>query len=268
MGRERVITLTTDFGLADPFVGVMKGVILTIAPDARIVDLLHCVASHDIRSAAFTIGMNYRFFPKRTVHLVVVDPGVGSCRRPILVVTEDHYFVGPDNGVFSFVFAREKTAPRVFHITADHYFLKRKSPTFQGRDVFAPVAAWIAAGTCVENFGEPILDYERLDLPLAKVGKGVLQGEIILIDKFGNCLANISREEIDELQRQRPGAELAVYLEGRKVPLREYYGQAKTGTLAALVNSSEYLEFFRNRKSAAGTSRIRVGQKVEMKFTS
>lgn len=268
MERDRVITLTTDFGLEDPFVGVMKGVILSIAPDATLVDLNHGVAPHDISAAALTIGMNYRFFPERTVHLVVVDPGVGSRRRPILVAAENHYFVGPDNGVFSMVYGREKNTPRVYHITAEGYFLRKKSPTFQGRDVFAPVAAWLATGTNVEDFGEPITDFERIDLPLPKVGSGFIRGEIILIDKFGNCIANISQAEIDELQRQRPGAELAVYLEGMKVPLRQYYGQAKTGTLAALINSSDYLEFFRNRESAAVRSRIRVGQKVEMKFSS
>lgn len=268
MRNDPVITLTTDFGHDDPFVGVMKGVILSIKPDATIVDLNHGIASHDISAAAYTVGMNYRFFPERTVHLVIVDPGVGSRRRPLLVITDRHYFIGPDNGVFSLVYAKEKIPPKVIHITADHYFLKLKSPTFQGRDVFAPVAAWIAAGKNLGNFGDPIADYEKIALPSPKVKKGVVLGEIIQIDKFGNCMANISQAEIDELRSQKPGSPINVSLGGKKVALREYYGQTKGSTLAALINSSEYLEFFLNRDSAARKARIRIGQKVELKLSS
>jgi len=268
MRANRIITLTSDFGHDDPFVGAMKGVILTINPRANIIDLNHGVVSHDIREAAFTIGMNYRFFPERTVHMVIVDPGVGSRRRPILVVTERHYFIGPDNGVFSSIFKAEKQAFKVIHITADHYFLKAKSSTFQGRDMFAPVASLLTLGNDCRNFGEQITDFVTLDLPMPQLRKGALKGEIIHIDKFGNAMANISQTEITDLINLRRDYTLRVYLKDRSVPLKEYYGEAKGKALHAVINSSEYLEFFVNRANAARLFKISIGDHVEMKITA
>jgi S-adenosylmethionine hydrolase len=268
MLANRIITLTSDFGLDDPFVGVMKGVILTINPHANIIDLNHGVASHDIREAAFTIGMNYRFFPERTVHMVIVDPGVGSRRRPILVVTERHYFIGPDNGVFSFIFKKEKQAFKVIHITADHYFLKLNSSTFQGRDMFAPVASWLTLGTDYRNFGEVISDFVTLDLPMPQPRKGAVKGEIIHIDKFGNAMTNISQAEITDLINMRRDYTLSVFLKDKAVPLKEYYGETKGKALHAVINSSEYLEFFVNRANAAKSFKISIGDNVEMKITA
>lgn len=268
MRADRIITLTSDFGLDDPFVGVMKGVILTINPEANVIDLSHGIASHDIREAAFTIGMNYRFFPDRTVHMVIVDPGVGSRRRPILVATGRHYFIGPDNGVFSLIFEREKHALRVVHITADHYFLKVNSATFQGRDIFAPVAAWLTRGKDYRKFGEPIDDFMQLDLPVPVRMKGKVRGEIIHIDKFGNAMTNIGLHDITDLTGRRHEYALRVYLRDKIVPLRKYYGEAKSAALSALVNSSEYLEFFINRSNAAKKFNIAVGDPVEIKVTA
>ena len=265
MQRNPIITLTTDFGLDDPFVGVMKGVILTINPSANIIDLNHGIASHDIAGAAFTVGMNYNFFPDRTAHIVVVDPGVGSRRRPVIVVTERHYFIGPDNGVFSYIYEKEKEMLQVIHITADHYFLKTKSSTFQGRDMFAPVAAWLTSGKNVQNFGEVISDYITIDLPMPGVEGQAIRGEIIHIDKFGNSMTNISRTEIDMLTQAGPAGTLKVFLGDREVPLRDYYGQADDKGLYAVINSSEYLEFFVNRGSAARDFSISPGNRVEIK---
>ncbi len=139
MAEPRVVTFTTDFGLHDPFVGIMHGVVLNIHPETRIVDICHAVPSFDVLDAAWTIAQAYRFFPPRSVHVIVVDPGVGSARRPILAETEDYIFVAPDNGVLSLVEAREPKFT-VRHITAERYFLQPVSQTFHGRDIFSPVA--------------------------------------------------------------------------------------------------------------------------------
>lgn len=267
MPANPVITLTTDFGLNDPFVGVMKGAILSINPGAKIIDLSHGIASHDIREAAFTIGMNYKFFPERTAHVVVVDPGVGSRRRPLLVVTERQYFIGPDNGVFSYIYKKEARTLQVIHITAEHYFLKSKSSTFQGRDVFAPVAAWLLSGKNVQNFGEVITDYRHIDLQMPNVGRGVIQGEVIHVDKFGNATTNISQTEIDELLSQNPASSLQVLLSGKDVPMKNFYGEAMDKELHSLINSSEYIEFFVNRGSAAALFNISIGNRVEIRIT-
>src|SRR5260221_5064746 len=140
-----IVTLTTDFGHNDHFVGVVKGVILGLNPDAEIVDLCNEVRPYDILDGAYTIGQAYRHFPLRTIHLVVVDPGVGTARRPLMVRTDQHWFIAPDNGVLSFVFAKEESM-LVRHITADHYFLNPVSQTFQARDIFAPAAGWLSRG--------------------------------------------------------------------------------------------------------------------------
>jgi len=266
MQPNPVITLTTDFGLNDPFVGVMKGAILSINPGANIIDLSHGIASHHIREAAFTIGMNYKFFPERTAHVVVVDPGVGSRRRPLLVVTERQYFIGPDNGVFSYIYKKEARTLQVIHITAEHYFLKSKSSTFQGRDVFAPVAAWLMSGKNVQNFGEVITDYRSIDLQMPIVGKGHIKGEIIHVDKFGNATTNISQAEIDALTGQNPGASLKVLLSDKEVPMKMYYGEALDKELHSVINSSEYVEFFVNRGSAAALFNISIGNPVEIQI--
>jgi len=265
MQPEPVITLTTDFGLNDPFVGVMKGVILATTPRVTIIDLTHGIAPHDIRDAAFTIGMNYTYFPVRTIHVVVVDPGVGSRRRPILVVADRHFFIGPDNGVFSVIYEKEKASLQVIHITADRHFLKAKSSTFQGRDVFAPVAAQLAGGRDFRDFGERISDFKTLELPMPNREKNLLKGEIIRIDTFGNAMANISQREIDDLTSQYPQGAMKIFLSGKEVPLKEYYGQATDKMLYAVINSSEYLEFFINCGNATETCKISIGDAVEIK---
>ena len=268
MQTNALITLTSDFGLDDPFVGVMKGVILSINPQANIIDLNHGITSHNIREAVFSIGMNYHFFPERTVHMVIVDPGVGSQRRPILVVTDRHYFIGPDNGVFSRIYEKEKHALKVIHITADQYFLKKNSSTFHGRDVFAPVAAWLAHGKDFQTFGNLITDFVTMDLAMPKRSNDVLKGEIIHIDKFGNAMTNISQADINDLIGMRREYTLRIFLGKKMVPLRKYYGEAKGAALHAVINSSEYLEFFINRNNAARTCNISRGDKVEVKITA
>jgi hypothetical protein len=259
--RRTVITLTSDFGTKDPFVGQMKGVIININPNVELVDITHEITPHNIKEAALSTGFSYKYFPPRTIHLVVVDPGVGSSRRPILVVTEDHYFIGPDNGVFSLIYQKEKRYLKVFHITADHYFLKKGSPTFQGRDLFAPVAAWLAKGIPAANFGEEISDYNTIFIPEPKVPtKNALEGEVIYIDRFGNAITNISLEAIEQLRAT--GNALRIVYKGKEIPLKTHYSEAEDKGLKCLINSFDLLELFVYRGSAAREYEINIGDVI------
>lgn len=188
---NRFITLTTDFGLADCFVGVMKGVIHTINPDATIIDISHEIGSQDISSASFLFGSAYSYFPEGTIHVVVVDPGVGSKRRPIAVETEKFYFVAPDNGVLTYAIAREKIIKSV-GLTNPAYFLSEVSDTFHGRDIFAPVSAHLSLGVPIELMGVEIDNLVEISLPNPEIGQGWLKGHVIHIDKFGNLITDIS----------------------------------------------------------------------------
>ncbi|MFZ2197916.1 MAG: SAM-dependent chlorinase/fluorinase [Thermodesulfovibrionales bacterium] len=266
---HRLITLTTDFGYEDPFAGVMKGVIYTINPHAIIVDLTHSITPQNIQEAAFTIGMNYHYFPKDSVHLVVVDPEVGSGRRPLLMVADEHYFIGPDNGVFSYLYKHAAKDLKVIHITSEHLFLRKDSPTFQGRDVFSPCAARLTSGLDVNEFGEEVSDYHAIDLPSPVRGNDlVLQGEVIFTDRFGNAVTNINKDDMVDLQGMRPGVALRIFFKGRDMRLRSYYCQAENMEISALINSSGYLEIFIFRDSAASKYDILPGDVVKVVFSS
>jgi len=261
--------MTTDFGYDGPFAGVMKGVIYTINPHVNIVDLTHNISPQNIQEAAFTIGMNYQYFPKGSVHLVVVDPGVGSGRRPLLVVADEHYFIGPDNGVFSYLYKLAARDLRVIHITSEHLFLKKDSPTFQGRDVFSPCAAWLTTGLGVDKFGEAVTDYHFIDLPSpVKLNDLTLQGEVIFIDRFGNAVINIKKTDIADLQEMQPEGTLRVFLKDREMQLMGYYSQGENRVMSALINSSGYLEVFIFRDSAASKYGILPGDVVKVVLSS
>lgn len=268
MPDSPVITLTTDFGYTDPFVGVMKGVILRINPQAVIIDLTHGIRPHDIQEAMYVIGMNYDYFPKNTIHAVVVDPGVGSGRRPVLIQTDNHYFIGPDNGVFTQIYDKSGDDLQVFHITAEHYFLATGSPTFQGRDVFAPVAGWLSAGVDATNFGERIADYHTIRIPAVKMADdNSLSGEVITIDQFGNAMTNITAPDIERLSSKKPGHPLKVVFHGKEVPIKNFYAQAADGGVSALLNSSGCLEIFVYQGKAASRHNITVGDTVQVVLT-
>lgn len=268
MLHRSLITMTTDFGYDDPFVGVMKGVIYTINPQVNIVDLAHNITPQGIQEAAFTIGMNYPYFPKNSIHLVVVDPGVGSGRRPLLVVADEHYFIGPDNGVFSYLYKLAAKDLMVIHITSEHFFLTKDSPTFQGRDVFSPCAAWFSTGLDISKFGEIITDYYRIHLPTPmRQTDRRIQGEVIFIDRFGNAITNIKKTDMDELCRIQPGATLKILLEGKEIQLSDYYSQAENRVISALINSSGYLEIFIYRGNAAAECDIAPGDIVNIDFS-
>ena len=193
MPARNIITITTDFGVRDHFVGAMKGVILTINPEANLLDISHDVASYSVVDGAFTIAQAYPYFPSDTVHLVVVDPGVGGERRPILVQAGRHYFVGPDNGVFSFIYEREERVT-VRHITASHYFLQPVSRTFHGRDIFSPIAAWLTKGIDAVEFrrADQRLPAFRQPESHACESENRARGIVLKADKFGNLITNFS----------------------------------------------------------------------------
>src|SRR5438552_10124031 len=225
MAHRPIVTLTTDFGLNDHFVGTMKGVILKIVPNAEIVDICHSVQAFDILDGALALAQAYFYFPPRTVHLVVVDPGVGSARRPIIANSEEYNFVAPDNGVLSLMYAREERLS-VRHITADHYFLQPVSNTFHGRDIFAPVAAYLAKGVIHEKFGEEISDYVRFNAPKPKaVDEKTFRGVVLRVDRFGNLITNFTAQDIPALFQAEPAAFKIVIGKGEISKIRENYAE-------------------------------------------
>ncbi|MBI5638822.1 MAG: SAM-dependent chlorinase/fluorinase [Nitrospirae bacterium] len=265
MQDRPLITLTTDFGYEDAFVGVMKGVILKINPRAAIVDLTHGIRPYSIVDAAYAIGTSYSYFPEKTIHVVVADPGVGSSRRALIAEAANQFFVGPDNGVLSYIFRNNPGEVRVFDVTAERYFLSAKSPTFQARDLFCPVAAWLSRGISPAEFGAPIKDYFTPELPAAEItSAGSLKGEIIHIDRFGNAISSIRGSDMAWLREKRPEEGLRVLLKGREIPVKVFYAQCNDSSLSALLNSSGYLEFFIYRGDASAEHHISIGDPVEV----
>jgi S-adenosylmethionine hydrolase len=252
-----IITLTTDFGTADHFAGVMKGVIAGIAPRARIIDITHEISPYEIIEGAFVISEAWRYFPKGTIHVVVVDPGVGSARRPILVEAAGHFVVAPDNGVLSLVYetcdefgaVTPRVKPRVRVISNPRLMAPHVSRTFHGRDIFAPAAAHLARGVLPARFGKPILDYIRIDdIKPSKLSANCWHGTIFRADRFGNLITNF---HLDDFARVTAAPfELRVGSERiRRLALT--FSEAAIGELVAVFGSSGYLEIVANQASAA-----------------
>ena len=250
MAQRPIVTLTTDFGLNDHFVGAMKGVILNIAPDAEIVDITHSVQPFDILDGALAVAQTYDYFPSRTIHLVVVDPGVGSARRPIIASSDRHRFVAPDNGVLSLMYAREERL-HVRHITEEHYFLQPISNTFHGRDIFAPVAGYLAKGVDQEKFGQEITDYVRFNFPKPKaVDSATMRGVVLKIDRFGNLITNFTPQDVPALfEAQATGFKITV---GKKevMTMRASFAEGAPGEVFGILGSMGYLEIAANRGAA------------------
>jgi S-adenosyl-L-methionine hydrolase (adenosine-forming) len=266
MSENRIVTFTTDFGLSDPFVGIMHGVVLNVNRETSIVDISHAVPSYDVLDGAWMIAQAYRFFPPRTVHVVVVDPGVGSARRPIIVETDDYVFVAPDNGVLSLVEAKEPKFS-VRHITAERYFLQPVSQTFHGRGIFAPVAGWLSKGVAPSEFGPEISDYVRLQLPAVEhIGNGSLRGAVLRVDKFGNLITNISAENAPGLFGASPPA-FSLLIAGQTVTrLCASYAEGGEEEFFAIAGSSGYLEVAARQASAAEKLAAGVGTPVGVIF--
>ena len=260
--RKTLITMTTDFGEADYFVASMKGVIYSINPSAEIVDLTHLIPPHDIYAAAFALRCCYEDFPKNTIHLVVVDPGVGSARRPIMVMADDYNFIGPDNGVFSYIY-QSAHVNRVVHFTADHYFRQPVSSTFHGRDVFAPCAAYVSKLVDWRMMGEEVSDPVRFNTPTpVVVSEKQIQGTVIHIDRFGNLVTNITPAELTE-ERIRAGARVRI---GKHEAARvlTHFAEANKDELFAYFGSAGFLELAVPRQSAARVVEARRGIEIEV----
>ncbi len=251
MPRTSIITLTTDFGLNDHFVGAMKGVMLETAPDAQIIDISHAVQPFDILDGALTLSQAYSYFPSGTVHVVIVDPGVGTARRPIILTGDRHLFVAPDNGVLSMVYDREERLS-VRHITAEHYFLQPRSSTFHARDIFAPVAAYLAKGVDPDRFGEEVTDYVRFGAPRPKpVDERTLRGIVLKVDRFGNLITNITPTDIPKLfQASPPPFKIAVGTKGQVNRVCANYAEGGPGEAFGILGSMGFLEIATNRGSA------------------
>ncbi len=254
-----IITLTTDFGTSDHFVGTMKGVILGIHPNAEIVDITHDVTPFQTQEAGFCITQAYSYFPHRTVHVVVVDPGVGTARRPILVEAAGQFFIAPDNGVLSMIFAREKH--KVRHVTAERFFLKNVSATFHGRDIFSPVAAHLRKGTPPSKFGKLIRDYLRSPFGPVRTGKRFWAGNVQKIDRFGNLITDFRQDEFPELA-ERPFQMIAGVLPVSR--LVSTFADGEPDELVLVPGSSGYYEVVCNRGSAAKKIGCSVGAPVEL----
>jgi S-adenosylmethionine hydrolase len=264
LANRPLITLTTDFGLNDHFVGTIKGVILDIAPEAEIVDVCHAVQAFDMLDGALTIAQAYSYFPNGTVHLVVVDPGVGTARRPILLSTGRHYFVAPDNGVLSLVYAREARL-QVRHIHAEHYYRQPVSNTFHARDIFAPVAAYLAKGVEAAKFGEEISDYIRFNAPKPKpVDAQTLRGVVLKVDRFGNMVTNFSPQDVPALFQADPPAFKIRVGKHEITGIRSNYAEGSPNEVFGILGSMGYLEIAANRAAAAQITGAGKGSEVNI----
>jgi S-adenosylmethionine hydrolase len=263
---SRIVAILTDFGQRDPFVGTMKGVMLGINPKLQLIDISHEITPQHIRQAAIALSASYLYFPLHTIFLVVVDPGVGGTRRPIIVETAEHLFVAPDNGVLAPALEQAEVR-RVIHATETRYFRQPISRTFHGRDVFAPVAGWLSCGTPAHEIGTTIADYQHLELPQPHVdAAGDLVGEIIYQDRFGNLSSNIAEAWVQDVWGPPPWQGIAAYIEASVIRgLDSSYSQRPPQALGIIVNSCGLFEVFTNGGSAAQTTGAVEGSSMRLR---
>src|SRR5579872_7282409 len=244
----------------------MKGVILDIVPEAEIVDICHSVQAFDVLDGALTISQAYSYFPSRTVHVVVVDPGVGTARRPILASSDKYHFVAPDNGVLSLVYAREERM-HVRHITSDHYFLQPVSNTFHARDIFSPVAAYLAKEVDSLKFGEEVEDYVRFNAPKPKAAdQNRLRGVILKVDRFGNLITNITPQDAPALFAAEAKGFKIVIGSREITEIHNSYAEGAPGEVFGVLGSMGFLEIAANRTAAAQLTGAGKGTDVSVIF--
>ena len=254
-----IITLTTDFGTSDLYVGVMKGVILSINPQAQIVDITHAVPPQDIHAAAFLVDSGYGYFPTGTIHLIVVDPGVGSQRRAVACQTEHGCFVCPDNGVLSAIL-RDEVCYRVVAVENLAYCLPQISNTFHGRDIFAPVAAHLSQGVPLDDLGQPIDDLVRFPIPAPQMTDSEIIGHVLWVDRFGNLITNISDETLKSFDIQ---SGFVIKVGSMTLDrLNRSYAESEVGELLAIIGSFGRLEISINQGSAASTLGLKQGDAI------
>jgi S-adenosylmethionine hydrolase len=238
-----IITLTTDFGLKDNYVGIIKGIISYLSPSARIIDISNDVPPFNIDAARYLLETSYLDFPPGTIHLAIVDPGVGTKRRALIVQTDHYLFIGPDNGLFSFL--KPSQIKKIVAITKKEYFLKEASPTFHGRDIFAPVTAHLSRGMVPEKFGSVVKSMVRIQDKKSRKARGKLIGKIVYIDRFGNVVTSFRKNDL-------PMGKFTVYLDDKKIGIpRKTFGSVRMERPVCYVNSFGYLEIAVNQGSAA-----------------
>ena len=261
----KIITLTTDFGLKDPYAAEMKAIILSISPDTIIVDVTHEIDKFNIRMGAYVLASVSPCFPEGTIHVAVVDPGVGTRRRSVLIQTEHSFFIGPDNGLLILA-ARAQGIKAIRGTTNPRLMLPEVSSTFHGRDVFAPAAAHLANGAAPEEFGPIIRDTVKPDCAKVTLRSGALIGEVLHVDNFGNIITNISEKEVTRIPAtgliniKLPDQEL-------KLKVTKAYGETKSQEALALIGSHGYLEIAINRGNAAEKFKSNPGDKIKLSFT-
>jgi len=259
------IALLTDFGTRDHYAGTLKGVVLTVCPDATLVDIGHDIPAHDVMAGALELAACYRYFPHGTIFLVVVDPGVGSSRRGIAAESGDYKFVAPDNGVLSAVFI-ESPPKKVVELTERKFALPTVSRTFEGRDRFAPAAGYLAKGVPLVSLGKRISDFHAIDLPRPALNGGTLSGLVLRVDRFGNLITNIDRRAFEQFAGGRP---IAVAVGGRDIArIVATYADAPAGELCALFGSTDHLEVAVNAGDAAATLRLTRGAVATIRIVS
>lgn len=256
-----VITLTTDFGTRDPYVAEMKAVILRLTPRVRFVDVTHEVAAHDVVEAALAVEAMVAVCPPGTIHVAVVDPGVGTSRRGLVVAAGGQLFVGPDNGIFTA--ALSHAGWHAFELRAVDYRLAAVSATFHGRDVFGPAAAHLALGVAPGDFGPAVVDPVRLDWPASREVGGGVEGLVIHVDRFGNLITSIGADTVERLAR--PGGVASVRIARRRMPLVRTYGDLAAAGAGALVGSHRRLEVVVREGSAA--ARLGAGRGATVRLS-
>ncbi|UCE57731.1 MAG: S-adenosyl-l-methionine hydroxide adenosyltransferase family protein [Candidatus Bathyarchaeota archaeon] len=263
-----IITLLSDFGLSDPYVAEMKAIILSIHPRVFIVDITHNITKFNIRVGAFVLASAAPYFSARSIHVAVVDPGVGTKRRAIIVETKRSYYVGPDNGLVMLAAQREGIR-HVYHVNNPQYMLPRISRTFHGRDIFAPAAAHLAKGSPPSEFGPEIKDYSFPEFARPRVRKGCLIGEVLYIDDFGNVVTNLLEKDLKKMDMHDECA-LCVRLNDKMLTLRlcSAYGQVPAGTPLAIIGSSDFLEVSVNQGSASRMFKVKIGDSLQVSLQS
>ena len=256
----QLITLTTDFGLNDPCVGIMKGVIHNISnkKDLKIIDITHNISPHNIEEAAYVIQISYKYFPKGTIHICVIDPGVGSERKPVLIETSNYFFIGPNNGLFTYILENEKIE-NIVYLKEKKFFQKEVSNTFHGRDIFAPVAAHLANGIKVKSFGVKLKDKELIKLKINKPYryKKSYIGQIQHIDHFGNIITNIPNKGLPK--------KICGKVKSHKFTgLLTSYSQGKPEKLFAIKGSHGHLEISVKKQNARRLTKVKIGDKVKV----
>lgn len=236
----RVIALLTDFGLKDNFVGVMKGVILKINPRVEIVDITHNISAQDVFEAGFLLRYSYRFFPESSIFVAVVDPGVGSWRRPLLIEAENYYFIGPDNGLFGLVLDSARIE-KVIVLENEKYFVKPVSSTFHGRDIFSSVAAYLSKGVPLREFGRQVKSFQRLEFPSPQVKKDRINFSLLYIDRFGNIVTNLTSEILKKFTKNREFL-LKIGSKAFKLKVCKFYEEAKDSEIFLIEGSFGFLE--------------------------